>query len=94
MIDQKEGETDLTIKTDFNGMVSTRASPGPLLFSTIFLTMLLLLLVQRVATRRNKYFYNPIYGTPFSLALALPEGYGMYEAVGEEEIKRSTVNRE
>ncbi|XP_052120647.1 voltage-dependent calcium channel subunit alpha-2/delta-4-like [Frankliniella occidentalis] len=66
MIDQKEGETDLTIKTDFNGM--------------------------RVATRRNKYFYNPIDGTPFSLALALPEGYGMYETVGEEEIKRSTVN--
>ncbi|XP_034240269.1 voltage-dependent calcium channel subunit alpha-2/delta-4 [Thrips palmi] len=66
MIDQKEGETDLTIKTDFNGM--------------------------RVATRRNKYFYNPIYGTPFSLALALPEGYGMYEAIGEEEIKRSPVN--
>ena len=52
------------------------------------------MLPQRVATRRNKYFYNPIYGTPFSLALALPEGYGMYETVGEEEIKRSTVNRQ
>lgn len=47
-----------------------------------------------MTTRRNKYFYNPIDGTPFSLALALPEGYGMYETVGEEEIKRSTVNRE
>ena len=51
-------------------------------------------LFQRVASRRNKYFYNPIEGTPFSLALALPEGYGMYEAVGEEEIKRSPVNCE
>ncbi|KAJ1526252.1 hypothetical protein ONE63_009407 [Megalurothrips usitatus] len=66
MIEQKEGEADLTIKTDFSGM--------------------------RVATRRNKYFYNPIDGTPFSLALALPEGYGMYEAVGEEELRRSEAS--
>ncbi|XP_031336712.1 voltage-dependent calcium channel subunit alpha-2/delta-3 isoform X2 [Photinus pyralis] len=48
--------------------------------------------VKRVATRRNKYFYNPIEGTPFSLGLAIPEGYGMYELLAEQEIKHSQKN--
>lgn len=47
---------------------------------------------RRVTTRRYKYFYNPIEGTPFSLGLAIPEGYGMYEVLGEQEIKHSHIN--
>ncbi|CAG9828462.1 unnamed protein product [Diabrotica balteata] len=48
--------------------------------------------MRRVTTRRNKYFYNPIEGTPFSLGLAIPEGYGMYELLAEQEIKHSQKN--
>lgn len=44
---------------------------------------------RRVTTRRYNYFYNPIEGTPFSLGIALPQGYGMYELVAEQEIKLS-----
>ncbi|XP_017785728.1 PREDICTED: voltage-dependent calcium channel subunit alpha-2/delta-3 isoform X2 [Nicrophorus vespilloides] len=50
--------------------------------------------MRRVTTRRHKYFYNPIEGTPFSLGLAIPEGYGMYELVAEQEIKHSQKNVE
>jgi hypothetical protein len=49
-------------------------------------------LQKRVTTRRHKYFYNAIEGTPFSLGLAIPEGYGMYEVLGEQEIKHSHIN--
>lgn len=49
-------------------------------------------LQRRVTTRRYKYFYNPIESTPFSLGLAIPEGYGMYEVLGEQEIKHSHIN--
>ncbi|XP_065165704.1 voltage-dependent calcium channel subunit alpha-2/delta-3 isoform X2 [Atheta coriaria] len=45
--------------------------------------------MRRVTTRRYNYFYNPIEGTPFSLGIALPQGYGMYELVAEQEIKLS-----
>lgn len=45
-----------------------------------------------MTTRRHKYFYNPIEGTPFSLGLAIPEGYGMYELLAEQEIKHSQKN--
>lgn len=44
--------------------------------------------------RRHKYFYIPIEGTPFSLGLALPEGYGMYEFLAEQEIKHAKFNGE
>ncbi|KAJ9576006.1 hypothetical protein L9F63_007106, partial [Diploptera punctata] len=67
MIDQKEGETELSVKIHYDDM-------------------------KRVTTRRYKYFYNAIEGTPFSLGLAIPEGYGMYEVLGEQEIKHSHVN--
>ncbi|RZC42869.1 Ankyrin repeat domain containing protein [Asbolus verrucosus] len=48
--------------------------------------------VRRVTTRRHKYFYTPIEGTPFSLGLAIPERYGMYELLAEQEIKHSQRN--
>ncbi|GFG33999.1 hypothetical protein Cfor_04865 [Coptotermes formosanus] len=67
MIDQKEGETELSVKVHYDDM-------------------------KRVTTRRHKYFYNAIEGTPFSLGLAIPEGYGMYEVLGEQEIKHSPIN--
>nr|XP_022915064.1 voltage-dependent calcium channel subunit alpha-2/delta-3 isoform X1 [Onthophagus taurus] len=69
MIDQKEGETELTVKIHYDNM-------------------------RRVTTRRHKYFYNPIEGTPFSLGLAIPEGYGMYQLRAEQEVKRSQKNVE
>lgn len=49
---------------------------------------------KRVTIRRHKYFYKPIDGTPFSLGIALPEGYGMFEFRAEEEIKHSYYNGE
>ncbi|XP_030748608.1 voltage-dependent calcium channel subunit alpha-2/delta-3 isoform X3 [Sitophilus oryzae] len=67
MINQKEGETELSVKIHYDDM-------------------------RRVTTRRYKYFYNPIEGTPFSLGLAIPEGYGMYELLAEQEIKHSQKN--
>lgn len=49
-------------------------------------------LQKRVTIRRHNYFYKPIEGTPFSLGLALPEGYGMFEVRAEKEIKLAIVN--
>lgn len=49
-------------------------------------------LQKRVTIRRHNYFYKPIEGTPFSLGLALPEGYGMFELHAEQEIKLAIVN--
>ncbi|XP_017760410.1 PREDICTED: voltage-dependent calcium channel subunit alpha-2/delta-3 isoform X1 [Eufriesea mexicana] len=48
--------------------------------------------MRRVTIRRHNYFYKSIEGTPFSLGLALPEGYGMFELLAEHEIKRAIIN--
>jgi hypothetical protein len=45
-----------------------------------------------VSTRKYKYFYHSIEDTPYSLGIALPESYGMYELLGEEEIKLTQFN--
>lgn len=47
---------------------------------------------RRVSFRTYKYFFHPIYETPFSLGIALPADYGMYEIVAEEEVKLSSAN--
>jgi hypothetical protein len=60
-----------------------------LIFSVVFF---FISLQKRVTTQSHKYFYNAIEGTPFSLGLAIPEGYGMYEVLGEQEIKHSHTN--
>jgi hypothetical protein len=49
-------------------------------------------LQRRAVSRRQKYFYKGIDGTPFTLGIALPEGYGMHEVLAEQEIKLSKVN--
>ncbi|XP_026319416.1 voltage-dependent calcium channel subunit alpha-2/delta-3 [Hyposmocoma kahamanoa] len=67
MIEQREGETEIAVKVQYDNM-------------------------RRVATRRQRYFYSPVDGTPYSLAVVLPDGYGMYELQAEQEVKHSTVN--
>ncbi|KAL7299673.1 hypothetical protein TKK_0007430 [Trichogramma kaykai] len=67
MIDQKEGETEFSVKSHYDEM-------------------------RRVSVRRHNYFYEPIKGTPFSLGLVLPEGYGMYELHAEQEIRHAHGN--
>ncbi|CAH2050688.1 unnamed protein product, partial [Iphiclides podalirius] len=67
MIEQREGETEIGVKVQYDGM-------------------------RRVATRRQRYFYGPVEGTPYSLAAVLPDGYGMYELQAEQEIKHSPFN--
>ncbi|XP_011505045.1 PREDICTED: voltage-dependent calcium channel subunit alpha-2/delta-4 [Ceratosolen solmsi marchali] len=67
MIDQKEGETEFSVKVHYDDM-------------------------KRVTIRRHNYFYKPIEDTPFSLGLALPEGYGMFDLHAEQEIRHAPVN--
>lgn len=39
-----------------------------------------------------RFYYGPIEGTPFTLALALPEKYGMHELSSQQEIRHSHQN--
>lgn len=48
--------------------------------------------MRRVATRRQRYYYSPVDGTPFSLAVVLPDGYGMFDLLSEQEVKHSPVS--
>ncbi|XP_016908841.1 voltage-dependent calcium channel subunit alpha-2/delta-3 isoform X4 [Apis cerana] len=77
MIDQKEGETNFAIKIHYDNMMH---------FLSGTCTQ------KRVTIRRHNYFYKSIEGTPFSLGLALPEGYGMFELLAEQEIKHAIIN--
>lgn len=47
---------------------------------------------ENICTSYFRYFYSPVDGTPYSLAVVLPDGYGMYELQAEQEVKHSTVN--
>lgn len=88
MIDQKEGETELSVKIHYDNMVRSIGKS----ITTLRDELISLRFQRRVTTRRHKYFYNPIEGTPFSLGVAIPEGYGMYELLAEQEIKHSQKN--
>lgn len=98
MIDQKEGETEFTVKVHYDDLVSffffKRYVKNKKLFIMAILILMCDFLQKRVSIRRHKYFYKPIDGTPFSLGIALPEGYGMFEFRAEEEIKHSYFNGE
>jgi hypothetical protein len=45
-------------------------------------------LQRRVSVRRQRYYYRGLKGTPYSLGLALPDGYGNLRVVAETEVKR------
>ncbi|XP_059352262.1 voltage-dependent calcium channel subunit alpha-2/delta-3-like isoform X2 [Daphnia carinata] len=44
--------------------------------------------MRRVSIRRQRYYYRGLKGSPFSLGLALPDGYGHFRVVAETEVKR------
>ncbi|KAK8393333.1 hypothetical protein O3P69_013382 [Scylla paramamosain] len=44
--------------------------------------------MKRVVQRKQKYFAQKISGTPFSLGIAMPEGYGKYKVHGQIELTR------
>ncbi|XP_015790975.1 voltage-dependent calcium channel subunit alpha-2/delta-3 isoform X2 [Tetranychus urticae] len=48
--------------------------------------------MKRAITRKHKYCYEPIHGTPFSLGISLPKPYGEYRVIGGIEIKRRDEN--
>ena len=90
MVDQKEGETAFAVKVHYDDMVRINCIQT-LLFSLLMI-IYLLIFQRRVIIRHNKYFYKQIEGTPFSLGLALPEGYGMYALHAEHEIRHAVLN--
>ncbi|XP_069952230.1 voltage-dependent calcium channel subunit alpha-2/delta-3 isoform X6 [Cherax quadricarinatus] len=44
--------------------------------------------MKRVVQRKQRYFTQKIGGTPFSLGIAMPEGYGKYKVHGQIELSR------
>lgn len=48
--------------------------------------------VRRVTSRTQRYYYAPVNGTTYSLAIVLPEPYGHYQVEGQIEIKRQEEN--
>ncbi|GAB6031325.1 hypothetical protein CHUAL_009112 [Chamberlinius hualienensis] len=50
--------------------------------------------MKRVVIRNQHYFFSPLKGTPFSLALVIPDKYGMHEVVGQNDLSsyRSSNN--
>ncbi|ELU02468.1 hypothetical protein CAPTEDRAFT_2293 [Capitella teleta] len=47
--------------------------------------------MKRITVRKNHYFFTDIEGTPFSLGIALPDGYGMNWLDGQRQINKDTV---
>ncbi|KAK7068846.1 Voltage-dependent calcium channel subunit alpha-2/delta-4, partial [Halocaridina rubra] len=45
--------------------------------------------MKRVVTRRQRYFSQKVEDTPFSLGIALPDGYGKYKVFGQIELSRA-----
>ena len=44
---------------------------------------------KRVVQRKQRYFTQKISGTPFSLGIAMPDGYGKYKVHGQIELTRA-----
>lgn len=44
---------------------------------------------KRVVQRTQWYFTQKIDGTPFSLGIAMPDGYGKYKVHGQIELSRA-----
>lgn len=45
--------------------------------------------MKRVVTRQQRYFTQRVKGTPFSLGIAMPMGYGKYKVYGQVELSRA-----
>lgn len=45
--------------------------------------------MRRISRQVYDYYYAPITNTPFSIALALPQGYGKYSLRVEDEIQKN-----
>ncbi|XP_042866584.1 voltage-dependent calcium channel subunit alpha-2/delta-3-like isoform X9 [Penaeus japonicus] len=45
--------------------------------------------MKRVVTRQQRYFTQKVKGTPFSLGIAMPMGYGKYKVQGQVELSRA-----
>lgn len=48
--------------------------------------------IRRVTSRTNSYYYAPVNGTSYSLAISLPEPYGHFRVEGQIEVKRREEN--
>ena len=48
--------------------------------------------IRRLTSRNHSYYYAPVNGTSYSVAVVLPEPYGHYRVEGQIEIKRREEN--